>query len=130
MANGAAMSSSSSRTRSRAADPLSHMPLTPCPNLIGGEWSASAGASTPVYNPSTGEVIAACPAGDQAEVNAAVEAAAAAFPAWRETPAVERARVFFRYRQLIERDFDRLCRIVSREHGKTYAESRGDVARV
>ncbi|HVW21821.1 MAG TPA: CoA-acylating methylmalonate-semialdehyde dehydrogenase [Opitutaceae bacterium] len=105
------------------------MPLTPCPHLIGGEWSAPSGAGTPVYNPSTGEVIAQCPAGGAAEVNAAVEAAAAAFPAWRETPAVERARVFFRYRQLIERDFDRLCRIVSREHGKTHAEARGSVYR-
>ncbi|HEX3729400.1 MAG TPA: CoA-acylating methylmalonate-semialdehyde dehydrogenase [Opitutaceae bacterium] len=105
------------------------MSLTPCPNLIGGEWTAPSGASTPVYNPSTGEVIAECPAGGAAEVNAAVEAAAAAFPAWRETPAVERARVFFRYRQLLERDFDRLCRIVSREHGKTHAEARGSTYR-
>ena len=105
------------------------MALTPCPNLIGADWSAPSGPSTPVYNPSTGEVIAECPAGGAAEVNAAVEAAAAAFPAWRETPAVERARVFFRYRQLIERDFDRLCRIVSREHGKTHAEARGSTYR-
>jgi len=105
------------------------MSLTPCPNLIGGEWSTPHGASTPVFNPSTGEVIAECPAGGAAEANAAVEAAAAAFPAWRETPAVERARVFFRYRQLIERDFDRLCRIVSREHGKTHAEARGSTYR-
>jgi len=47
--------------------------------------------STPVFNPSTGDVIAECPAGGAAEVNAAVEAAQSAFPAWRETPPVERA---------------------------------------
>ncbi|MBL9188975.1 MAG: CoA-acylating methylmalonate-semialdehyde dehydrogenase [Opitutaceae bacterium] len=104
-------------------------PLTPCPHLIGGEWLPAAGATTPVFNPSTGDVIAECPAGGDAEVNAAVEAAQAAFPAWRDTPPVDRARVFFKYRQLIEQNFDLLCRTVSREHGKTHAEARGSVFR-
>ena len=103
--------------------------LTPCPNFIGGEWLTPSGASTPVFNPSTGDVIAEAPAGGAAEVNAAVEAAQAAFPGWRETPPVERARVFFRYRQLIEANFDKLCATVSREHGKTLAESRGSIYR-
>ena len=62
-------------------------------------------------------------------VNDAVEAAASAFPAWRDTPPVERARLFFRYRQLIEENFDRICQSVSREHGKTLAEARGSVYR-
>ncbi|QYM78133.1 CoA-acylating methylmalonate-semialdehyde dehydrogenase [Horticoccus luteus] len=104
-------------------------PLTPCPHLIGGEWSTPSGATTPVYNPSTGEVIAECPVGGAAEINAAVAAAAAAFPAWRETPAVDRARIFFRFRHLIEQNHDRLCLSVSREHGKTLSEARGDVHR-
>jgi len=103
--------------------------LTPCPNFIGGEWLAPDGATTPVYNPSTGDVIAECPAGGAPEVNAAVAAAQAAFPAWRETPAVERARVFFRYRQLVEQNFDKLCATVSREHGKTLVEARGSIFR-
>jgi malonate-semialdehyde dehydrogenase (acetylating)/methylmalonate-semialdehyde dehydrogenase len=103
--------------------------LQPCPDLIGGEWLARSGAGTPVFNPSTGDVIAECPAGGATEVNAAVEAAQAAFPAWRETPAVERARVFFRYRQLIEANFDKLCATVSREHGKTLVEARGSIYR-
>ncbi|MEY2881156.1 MAG: Methylmalonate-semialdehyde dehydrogenase [Verrucomicrobiota bacterium] len=103
--------------------------LTPCPHLIGGEWLAATGATTPVFNPSTGDVIAECPAGGAAEVNAAVEAASSAFPAWRDTPPVERARVFFKYRQLIEQNFDLLCRTVSREHGKTHAEARGSIFR-
>jgi malonate-semialdehyde dehydrogenase (acetylating)/methylmalonate-semialdehyde dehydrogenase len=103
--------------------------LIPCPNFIGGEWQAPKGAATPVFNPSTGDVIAECPAGGAAEVNAAVEAAQAAFPAWRETPPIERARVFFRYRQLIEANFDQLCSTVSREHGKTLAEARGSIYR-
>jgi malonate-semialdehyde dehydrogenase (acetylating) / methylmalonate-semialdehyde dehydrogenase len=103
--------------------------LLPCPHLIGGEWLAATGATTPVFNPSTGDVIAECPAGGAAEVNAAVEAAQAAFPAWRDTPPVERARVFFKYRQLIEQNFDVLCRTVSREHGKTHVEARGSIFR-
>jgi len=104
-------------------------PLTPCPLFINGEWVAPKLPATPVYNPSTGEVIAECPAGGPAEVNAAVAAAHAAFPGWSDTPVVERARVFFRYRQLVEQNFDLLCRTVSREHGKTLAEARGSVYR-
>lgn len=104
--------------------------MLPCPAFINGEWlDQKSLASTPVYNPSSGEVIAECPAGGAAEVHAAVAAAQAAYPAWRETPAVERARLFFRYRQLIEENFDALCQSVSREHGKTLAEARGSVYR-
>ncbi len=103
--------------------------MIPCPHFIGGQWIPAGAARTPVYNPSTGEVIAECPAGGAAEVGAAVDAAAAAFPAWSETPAVERARVFFRYRQLVEQNFDRLCQSVTREHGKTLAEARGSIFR-
>jgi malonate-semialdehyde dehydrogenase (acetylating)/methylmalonate-semialdehyde dehydrogenase len=104
--------------------------LLPCPLFINGEWRTPSGlAASPVYNPSTGDVIAECPIGGKAEVEAAVAAAHAAFPEWRETPAVERARVFFRYRQLVEKNFDRICETVSREHGKTFTEARGSAYR-
>jgi malonate-semialdehyde dehydrogenase (acetylating)/methylmalonate-semialdehyde dehydrogenase len=103
--------------------------MTNCPVFIGGEWRTLRGASTPVFNPSTGEVIAECPTGDAKLVDDAVQAAAAAFPAWRDTPPVERARVFFRYRQLLEANFDKLCASISREHGKTLAEARGSLFR-
>jgi malonate-semialdehyde dehydrogenase (acetylating)/methylmalonate-semialdehyde dehydrogenase len=62
-------------------------------------------------------------------VNAAVEAAAAAFPAWRDTPSIERARLFFRYRHIVEENFDRLCSSITREHGKTLVEARGSLYR-
>src|SRR5262245_52621149 len=90
----------------RACDPgparyAAGMSAQVCPSFIGGEWRRSTSLpTTPIYNPSTGEVIAECPAGNAALVDEAVQAAAAAFPGWRETPPVERARVFFRYRQL------------------------------
>ncbi len=103
--------------------------LIPCPFYIGGEWAQPRLAGTPVYNPSTGDVISECPLGGSAEVNAAVDAAEAAFPAWRDTPAIERARYLFRYRHLVEENFDRLCASVSLEHGKTLVESRGSLYR-
>ncbi len=59
----------------------------------------------------------------------AVNAAADAFPAWRDTPPIERARLFFRYRQLVEENFDRICQLITREHGKTLAEARGSAYR-
>ncbi len=101
-----------------------------CPVFIAGQWRELSGIGTsPVFNPSRGETIAEAPMCGADIVNEAVEAAAAAFPAWRETPPVERARLFFRYRQLVEENFDRICQSVSREHGKTLAEARGSVYR-
>ncbi|HTH46541.1 MAG TPA: CoA-acylating methylmalonate-semialdehyde dehydrogenase [Candidatus Limnocylindria bacterium] len=104
------------------------MPI--CPVLIAGEWRSPTDLPTsPVFNPSTGDTIAECPLGGAALVDEAVQAAQAAFPAWRDTPPVERARVFFRYRQLVEQNFDRIYECVCREHGKTMAEARGSAYR-
>jgi len=103
--------------------------LEPCPDFIGGEWRQSRLATTPVHNPSTGQVIAECPIGSVAGANAAVEAAAAAFPAWMETPPIERVRILARFKMLLEDNFEDVVRCNTREHGKTLAESRGDVKR-
>src|SRR5437667_6525437 len=104
--------------------------LDPVPICIGGEWQEPNDLpATPVYNPSTGEVIAQTPACVAEQVDAAVEAAAGAFPAWWETPPTERARLFFRFKSLLEEHFEDLARSTTREHGKTLAESRGDVRR-
>ncbi len=104
--------------------------MTPCPNLIGGDWQTPAATQvSPVYNPSRGEIIAETPLCGAATVDDAVEAAAAAFPAWADTPPTERARVFFRFKMLLEDAFEELARSVTREHGKTLIEARGDVRR-
>src|SRR5712691_11681977 len=104
-----------------------HDSLSPCPVFIDGEWRELPGLTTsPVFNPSRGEVIAEVPMCGADVVNDAVEAAATAFPSWRDTPPVERARLFFRYRQLVEENFDRICQLVTREHGKTLAEARSE----
>jgi malonate-semialdehyde dehydrogenase (acetylating)/methylmalonate-semialdehyde dehydrogenase len=104
--------------------------MTVCPNLIdGAPITPDVSNTSPVYNPSTGEVIAETPLCSAKHVNEAVEAAAAAFPAWWETPAVERARVFFKFKMLLDEHFEELVRCNTREHGKTLTESRGDVKR-
>src|SRR5437763_6044585 len=101
-----------------------------CPIFVKGEWQELRNIeSSPVHNPSTGEVIALTPTCTAAHVNDAVQAAAAAFPAWWERPAVERARILFRFKMLLEENFEQLVRCNTREHGKTLTESRGDVRR-
>jgi malonate-semialdehyde dehydrogenase (acetylating)/methylmalonate-semialdehyde dehydrogenase len=104
--------------------------LEKVPIWAGGEWrEIHSSSTTSVFNPSLGEVIAETPMCGAEQVNEAVEAAAAAFPAWWETPAVERARIMFRFRSLLEDNFEDLVRTNTREHGKTLVESRGDVRR-
>ena len=104
--------------------------LAPAPNLVGSDWIMPEGVeTTPVYNPSTGETIAATPDSGPAEVDAAVQAAHAALPAWAETPVIERVRVLMRFAALLEANFDEITRLITREHGKTLAESRGDLRR-
>ncbi|HKQ39139.1 MAG TPA: aldehyde dehydrogenase family protein, partial [Verrucomicrobiae bacterium] len=104
--------------------------MNPVRAFIDGKWREISGVEkTPVYNPSRGEVIAEVPLCTKEHVDEAVESAHAAFPAWRDTPPVERARLFFRYRQLVEENFDKICQSVSREHGKTLAEARGSAYR-
>jgi malonate-semialdehyde dehydrogenase (acetylating)/methylmalonate-semialdehyde dehydrogenase len=98
--------------------------------LIGGRWEASRSSrSGPVFNPSNGRIIAQVPLCTADEVDRAVQSAASAFPAWAETPVVERARILFRFRERLTAQADDLARLVTREHGKTLAESRASVHR-
>ncbi len=99
-------------------------------NLIGGEWRAASGVGwEEVPNPATGELLARVPLSGAADVDAAVQAAAAAFPAWAATPVVERARVLFRYKMILEAHLEELAQLVTRENGKTIADARGEVRR-
>jgi malonate-semialdehyde dehydrogenase (acetylating)/methylmalonate-semialdehyde dehydrogenase len=100
------------------------------PQLSGGKWTnLSNERSGQVYNPSTGQVIGSVPFATTAQTGKVVEAAAAALPAWAETPVVERARLMFRFRALLEQNFEELAALVTREHGKTLAEARAEVNR-
>ncbi len=82
-----------------------------------------------VFNPATGDRAGKLPLADAAEAGRAVEAAAAAFPVWRDTPALQRARVMFRFKALMESNLDELTRLVSNEHGKVVSDARGSVVR-
>src|SRR5262245_10023174 len=95
------------------------------PLFLAGKWRPSRSPETgTVWNPSTGKVLARVPHCTTEEVDEAVRAAAAALPAWAETPAVDRARVLFRFRDKLDRHADELARLVTREHGKTLGEAK------
>ncbi len=82
-----------------------------------------------VFNPSTGEVIAHVPLCGLNDVNTVVAVAKRALPSWTATPIVERARLMFRYREILEQHFEELSRLITREHGKTISESRAEMRR-
>lgn len=100
------------------------------PTLVGGSWqTSSSSAQGEVFNPSTGQVIAHVPLCDPQETAAVVAAAAGALPGWSATPVVERARVMFKFRDLVEQHYEELAALVTREHGKTLPEARAEVQR-
>ena len=100
------------------------------PVFIGGTWrQVEVGGAADVYNPSAGEVIARLPMCTAAEVDAAAQAAHAAFASWSRVPAVGRAAILFKYRALLEERFEELARLVTEENGKTFDEAKGDVKR-
>jgi malonate-semialdehyde dehydrogenase (acetylating)/methylmalonate-semialdehyde dehydrogenase len=99
-------------------------------NAIGGNRRASASVrSAPVYNPATGEQIAELPLSTSAEIDHAVMVAKKAFAEWRNTPPLKRARLMFRFKELLDKHAEDLAREISREHGKTHADALGEVQR-
>lgn len=99
-------------------------------NHIGGQWVPALATETQaVRNPATDEVLAYTPLSGAADVDAAVQAAQAAYPAWRRTPPQERVKPFFRLRMLLEEHKEELARQIVREMGKTLEDARGEVQR-
>lgn len=99
------------------------------PNLVGDSWTVPDREHLPVYDPSTGEVIEQVPLSGVDEVDAGVRAAALAWRDWSQTPVMERVRLMFRFKELLEGAFEELAALVTRHHGKTLDESRGEVRR-
>ena len=95
----------------------------------GGRIAGGSGRKAPVYNPALGVATTQVALASAAETRAAIAAARAALPEWSETPALRRARVLFRFRDLIDRHSDELAGILSREHGKVLPDARGEVTR-
>src|SRR5437588_11321067 len=99
-------------------------------NYVGGEWvDAEPGETQEVHNPATDEVIARVPLGSAADVDRAVKAAQAAFPAWRATPPMDSARYFFKLRSLLDEQKEDLARLVTTEMGMTLDDARGEAQR-
>ena len=107
------------------------MPTTgQLPDYIHGQWrNSSATEWLDVHNPATNEVIAQTPMGGTDDANAAVEAAAAAYPEWRRTPPQDRIQYLFKLKQSFEEHFDELARLITIENGKTLIEARAEVRR-
>ena len=98
-------------------------------HLIGGKIVTTSAATQPVYNPATGQVIRQVEMAPKETVEQAIAAAEAALPAWRATPPAKRARIMFRFKELLEQNADQICQLLTEEHGKVYADSMGELQR-
>ncbi|MGE8046421.1 CoA-acylating methylmalonate-semialdehyde dehydrogenase [Pseudomonas monteilii] len=98
-------------------------------HLINGELVSHGGRTADLFNPSTGQVIGQVELADRATVQQAIDAAKAAFPAWRNTPAAKRAQVMFRFKQLLEQHESAIAQLISTEHGKTLEDAAGELKR-
>src|SRR5687768_10381541 len=104
--------------------------VTNLKHYVGGAWTdLDASGKLDVTNPANGETLATVPLASAAGVEKAVRTAHEAFPAWRRTPPLNRARFMFTLKELMERRFDDLARVITREHGKTLDDARGEVRR-
>ncbi len=105
--------------------------VKPYRNFIGGEWVESKGAQNVLNtNPAdTRDMLGLAPQSTADEARAAVDAAQAAFPAWRDTPAPVRGRILFKAWQLMDQEKEQLARLLTREEGKTVKESMGEILR-
>lgn len=107
------------------------MALPKMKNFINGEWiDSSSTVEGEIWNPALGEKIATVPYGNKEDVDKAVQAAKAAFPEWRATPPLTRARYLFRLKDAFEENFEEIARVLTTEQGKVIDEARGEVRRM
>ena len=105
-------------------------PANKLTHYINGQWAeAHTSEWREVVNPATGEILASVPLANAADVNAAVEAAAAAFPEWRRTPPEDRIQPLFKLKMLLEEHIDDIGRIITMENGKTFGEAKAEMRR-
>lgn len=96
---------------------------------INGEVIRFGGSTAPVYEPATGQVRANVELASVDGVAKAVAAAKAAFPAWSTTPVTRRAKVMFNFKAIIEARIDEMAEVITREHGKTFDDAKGEIQR-
>ncbi len=98
-------------------------------HLINGEMINNDNRSQDVFNPATGEATKKVALASKQTVEQAINAAEAAFPAWRNTPPLKRARVMFRFKELLEQNSDKICQLIGEEHGKISHDAAGELQR-
>ncbi|MFC7411470.1 CoA-acylating methylmalonate-semialdehyde dehydrogenase [Hydrogenophaga atypica] len=104
--------------------------ITDIPHYVSGaHFAGTSSRSQTVTNPATGAVTGNVPQANAADVNIAVAAAQAAFPAWADTPPIRRARVMFKFLELVNQHKDDLARMITAEHGKVFTDAQGEVSR-
>src|SRR5437660_9303920 len=96
---------------------------------VAGRSESSGGRGGDVFNPATGEKVRRVAFAMAADVDAAVKAAAAAFPGWAATPPLTRARILFKFLEILAREHDALARVISEEHGKVFSDAQGEITR-
>src|SRR5438309_2087426 len=97
--------------------------------INGKRVQGSSGRGGDVFNPATGEKVRRVALATAGDVGAAVSAAAAAFPGWAATPPLTRARILFKFLELLAREHDNMARIISEEHGKVFSDAQGEITR-
>ena len=98
-------------------------------HINGRAVAGASGRRQPVYNPATGAVTRQVALASEAEVNAAVAAGVAAFPAWSDMPPIRRSRIMFKFLELMNQQRDTLAAIITAEHGKVFTDAQGEVSR-
>jgi malonate-semialdehyde dehydrogenase (acetylating) / methylmalonate-semialdehyde dehydrogenase len=100
------------------------------PHFIDGQWVESQAREwSEIINPATGESLGKVPLSDAVEVTKAIDAAAAAYPAWRRTPPEDRIQPLFKLKQLLEHHVDDISRLITQENGKTFTEAKAEMRR-
>ncbi|MFN7883702.1 MAG: aldehyde dehydrogenase family protein, partial [bacterium] len=99
------------------------------PHLIQGVAHHGGTRTQPVYNPATGTAIRTLQLADAKTVELAIASAQAAYPAWRATPPLKRARVMSKLKELLEQNADKICALITEEHGKVLADAMGELQR-
>ncbi|MES2391236.1 MAG: aldehyde dehydrogenase family protein, partial [Acidobacteriota bacterium] len=120
----------SAAAASATTSPTSTVQVPAVPHWINGaRVTGNSGRFSDVFHPASGQVSARVPLATDAEVDAAVQAAAAAFPSWSTQPPLRRARIMFRFREIFERRIDEVAALINREHGKVFSDAKGEATR-
>ncbi|MBJ7555370.1 CoA-acylating methylmalonate-semialdehyde dehydrogenase [Marinomonas spartinae] len=98
-------------------------------HLINGKIVVEGSQSQDVFNPATGEATKKVDLASKSTVEEAIASAQAAYPAWRNTPPMKRARIMFKFKQLLEEHADKICELVGEEHGKIVHDAAGELQR-